>query len=124
VPANYRTINVKTERADPASILNWHRRLIALRRSNAALRDGQVVMLDAGNVNVLSYARVAADGTAVIVSLNMSGVTQKISLGLKAAGVRGSRLTTLVANPAGITDAAADRDVVLPPYAAWVAQVR
>jgi alpha-glucosidase len=124
VPANYRTINVKTERADPASILNWHRRLIALRRSNAALRDGRLVMLDAGNASVLSYARVATDGTAVVVSLNMSGVTQKVLLGLKAAGVRGSRLTTLLANPLGITDGAADRDVVLPPYAAWVAQVR
>ena len=59
-------------------------------------------MLDAGNASVLSYARVAADGAAVVVSLNMSGVTQKVSLGLKAAGVSGARLTTLLANPAGI----------------------
>ena len=123
VPANYRTINVKTERADPASILNWHRRLIALRRSNAALRDGRVVMLDVGNASVLSYARVATDGTAVVVSLNMSGVPQKVSLGLKAAGVGGARLTTLLANPAGIADGAADHDVALPPFAAWIAQV-
>ncbi|GAC1452722.1 MAG: alpha-amylase family glycosyl hydrolase [Steroidobacteraceae bacterium] len=124
VPGNYRTINVKSELADPASILNWHRRLIALRRSRAALRDGRVVMLDPGNASVFSYARVAADGTAVIVSLNMSGATQKISLGLKAAGVTGSRLTTLLANPAAIVAGAADHEVTLPPYAAWVAQLR
>ncbi len=124
VPANYRTINVKTELADPASILNWHRRLIALRRSRPALRDGRVVILDAGNPSVLSYARVAADGAAVVVSLNMSGVTQKVALGLKAAGVSGSRLTTLLANPAGISDGAADHDITLPAYAAWVAQLR
>jgi alpha-glucosidase len=124
VPANYRTINVKTELADPASILNWHRRLIALRRTRPALRDGRVVMLDAGNPSVLSYARVAADGAAVVVSLNMSGVTQKVSLGLKAAGVNGSRLTTLLANPVGISDGPADHDITLPAYAAWVAQLR
>jgi alpha-glucosidase len=124
VPANYRTINVKTELADPASILNWHRRLIALRRTRAALREGRVVMLDPGNPSVLSYARVAADGTAVVVSLNMSGVTQRVLLGLKVAGISGSRLTTLLANPAGITAGAADHDITLPAYAAWVAQLR
>jgi alpha-glucosidase len=124
VPANYHTINVKTELAEPASILNWHRRLIALRRTNPALRDGRLVMLDAGNASVLSYARVAADGTRVVVSLNMSGVSQKVALGLRAAGVSGSRLTTLLANPTSIPDAAADHDVTLPPYAAWMAQVR
>jgi alpha-glucosidase len=124
VPANYRTINVKTELADPASILNWHRRLIALRRTRSALRDGRVVMLDAGNRSVLSYARVAADGAAVVVSLNMSAVAQKVSLGLKAAGLNGSRLTTLLANPVGINDGAADHDITLPAYAAWVAQLR
>jgi alpha-glucosidase len=124
VPANYRTINVKTELADPASILNWHRRLIALRRTNAALRDGRVVMLDPGNGSVLSYARVAADGAAVVVALNMSGVTQTVTLGLKAAGVRGSRLTTLLANPVSLPDAVAGHAVTLPPFAAWVAQVR
>jgi alpha-glucosidase len=124
VPANYRTINVKSELAEPDSILNWHRRLIALRRTNAALRDGRLVMLDAHNASVLSYARVAADGTAVLVSLNMSGVPRNVALGLRTAGVRGSRLTTLMANPANITDTAADHDVTLPPFAAWVAQVR
>ena len=124
VPANYRTINVKTELAEPDSILNWHRRLIALRRTNAALRDGRLVMLDAHNPSVLSYARVAADGTAVVVSLNMSGTTQRVALGLKAAGVSGPRLTTLMANPARITDTGADQAVTLPPFAAWVAQVR
>jgi alpha-glucosidase len=124
VPANYRTINVKTELAEPGSILNWHRRLIALRRTNAALRDGRLVMLDAKNAGVLSYARVAADGTAVVVSLNMSGATQRVALGLKAAGVSGSRLTTLMANPASITDTGADQAVILPPFGAWVAQVR
>jgi len=30
LPPNYRTVNVQAESADPDSLLNWHRRLIAL----------------------------------------------------------------------------------------------
>jgi alpha-glucosidase len=124
VPANYRAINVKRELATPDSLLNWHRRLIALRRTNAALRDGRLVMLDPDNASVLSYARVAADGKTVIVSLNMSGATQTVSLGLKAAGISGSQLTALLANPTSVVGGAPDRAITLPPYAAWVGQMR
>ena len=46
VTPDYRTVNVQSEPADPESLLNWYRRLIALRRSNAALRSGRTVMLD------------------------------------------------------------------------------
>ena len=124
VTANYRTVNVHSESADPQSLLNWYRRLIALRRSNGALRNGRTVMLDPTNASVLSYARVAADGSAVVVSLNMSPAPQTVSLGLAAAGIRGAHLKTLLASPAPLPDAAAGGSVALQPYAAWVAAVR
>src|SRR5205085_11764777 len=76
VPPDYRTVNVRTESADPESLLNWHKRLIALRRSNAALRNGRTVMLDQPNASVLTYARVAPGGATIVVSLNMSGKEQ------------------------------------------------
>jgi alpha-glucosidase len=124
VTADYRTINVQAESADAGSLLNWYRRLIALRRSNPALRNGRMVMLDAGNASVLSYARVADDGKAVIVSLNMSPQTQSVSLGLAAAGVPGSHLTTLLSSPGPpADDGAASGPKTLPPYAAWVAEL-
>src|SRR6201996_3835195 len=37
VPASYAAINVQSEQADPGSLLNWHRELIALRRASPAL---------------------------------------------------------------------------------------
>src|SRR5262249_52475388 len=70
--ANYRTVNVQSEAADPNSLLNWYRQLIALRRSSGALRNGRMVMLDPSNPSVLSYARVADDGKAVLGALHMS----------------------------------------------------
>ncbi|MBV8495610.1 MAG: alpha-glucosidase [Gammaproteobacteria bacterium] len=124
VTANYRTVNVASETRDAGSLLNWHRRLIALRRTSSALRIGRTVMLDQANREVLSYARVAADGTAIVVSLNMSSQPQRVALGLETAGARGSRLQTLLASPAPIPDARADQPVTLAPFAAWVAALR
>ena len=124
VTANYRTVNVQTESADPDSLLNWYRRLIALRRSKAALRSGRTVMLDRTNPSVLTYAQVAPDGQAILVSLNMSPKTQTFTPGLAAAGIRGSRLRTLLSSPGQLPDAAAAAPVTLQPYAAWVAELR
>jgi alpha-glucosidase len=123
VTANYRTVNVQSESADPYSLLSWHRKLIALRRSSAALRDGRTLMLDRANAHVLTYARVAPGGETILVSLNMSAQPQTIRLGLAAAGVHGSRLKTLLASPAPVAAGAADRPVTLAPFAAWVAAV-
>jgi alpha-glucosidase len=124
VTGNYRTVNVQSESADPDSLLNWYRRLIALRRSNAALRSGRTLMLDRADASVLTYARVTADGDSVLVSLNMSAQPQTVALGLAAAGLRGARLHTLLANPHFIADAPANQPVTLPPFAAWVAQLQ
>jgi alpha-glucosidase len=125
VTDDYRAVNVQTEAADPDSLLNWYRQLISLRRSNRALRDGRMVMLDPTNANVLSYARVSDDGETVIVSLNMSPHPQKVSLGLTQAGVRGSHLATLLSSPGALPASAAASDPqTLPAYGAWVAELR
>ena len=124
VTPNYRTVNVRSESADPRSLLNWYRRLIALRRSAAALRSGRTVMLDADNKDVLTYVRVAPSGEAVLVSLNMTARAQRVSPRLAAAGVSGARLHTLLSSPAALPDAAANAPISLPPFAAWVALLR
>jgi len=123
VTANYPSVNVQAESADPQSLLNWYKSLIALRRSSAALRDGRTVMLDRANPHVLTYARVAPGGETILVSLNMSAERQTISLGLGASGVHGAHLNTLLASPGPIGATAADRPVTLEPFAAWVAAV-
>jgi alpha-glucosidase len=124
VTANYLSINVQREAADPDSLLNWYRRLIALRRSERALRCGRVVMLDPTNASVLTYARVSDDGKAVIVSLNMSPRPQTLSLELPQAGLRGTQLQTLLSSPGALPDALASSPHTLPPYASWVAELR
>jgi alpha-glucosidase len=121
VPPDYRTVNVQTETADPHSMLNWHKRLIALRRSSSALRSGRTVMLDRTNASVLTYARVDAHGGTIIVSLNMSPRPQSITLDAPAAGLSGTRYRTLLSSPGAIVDAAASQPIALPAFGAWVA---
>jgi alpha-glucosidase len=120
VPASYEAVNVKSELADPDSLLNWHRKLIGMRRTRRALATGRMVMLDVQNANVLSYARVVKDGQAILVALNMSAVPQTISLDVKSARVRQSTLTTLMTSPVSMARPASASAITLPPYATWV----
>jgi hypothetical protein len=63
---------------------------------------------------------VGTDGKAILVSLNMSPTAAAVSLDLKAAGVTGSRLETLMASPGPMASRAAADRITLPPFAAWV----
>lgn len=116
VPSSYKTINVQSELADPGSLLNWHQRLIALRRSNPALGTGEMRMLDVENTKVLSYERVGKDGHVVLVALNMSGEAQTVSLDTKST----KPPKTLMASPAGMVPPTSVTSITLPPFAAWV----
>src|SRR3984957_19085279 len=71
VPPSYKTHNVATESADPNSILQFYRHLLALRHEDQALLEGDYVDLSPKNDAVLAYLRRSGD-EAVLVLLNMS----------------------------------------------------
>ena len=62
------TANVAVESADPGSLLNLYRRLIHLRRSDAALATGTLVPLDAGSPQVVAYLRRAGSRVVLVVA--------------------------------------------------------
>jgi alpha-glucosidase len=123
VAPDFQKFNVQAELADADSLLNWHKKLIALRRDDPALRSGRTVLLDNNNAHVLSYARVTPEGSGIIVSLNMSAQTESINLNSATAGFAGHRVRTLLSSPAEIAASAGGTRLTLPPYAAWVAAV-
>ena len=52
----YEAVNVEAQQREPASLLNWMKRLIAVRRSSQAFGRGQVEMLLPGNRKIpVSY---------------------------------------------------------------------
>ena len=84
------TTNVKVQESEPDSLLNWHKKLIAMRRSDPTLRDGKQVMLDETNPSVLSYVREGVGGKpAIVVALNFTGEPRTITLDPATAGVAG-----------------------------------
>lgn len=121
--ADYTTKNVKAEMAEPDSLLNWYKELIAMRRSNSALHDGAFTMVDVDNPSVISYVRKAEGSPAVLVSVNMTGEPQTLKLDLSSAGVTGTAVKTLLTSDAALKSAKSTA-VTLPPFAAWVASVR
>ena len=123
VAPDFRDVNVKAQLADGESLLSWHKKLIALRRVDPALRTGRTVMLDPTNPRVLSYARVTVEGSGILVCLNMSAQAQTLTLNGPAAGFAGNRFRTLLSSPGEIAVTAPAMRITMPPYGAWVGAV-
>lgn len=92
VAANYKTVNVQTESADPKSFLNYYKALVALRNSNSALNVGSYRTVAMNNADAAKhcFAYLREDGgKKVLVALNFSDSPQSPGLNLsgKAAGL-------------------------------------
>ncbi len=123
VPPNYHTVNVATESQEPGSLLNWYKALIALRRSNPALRNGSNIMVNTSDPHVLSYLRKdPADGASVLVAMNFTAQARTVAYHLKAQGIEGSKARTLAEN-GGVGKTVSLQHVTLPPFAVLVAEV-
>lgn len=124
VAPNFRTVNVATESRDPLSLLNWNKRVIALRHSIPALRDGGMVMVDAGDPHVLAFLRTAPRGhPCVLVAVNMSAQPRTVSFDLQIPSLYGAAVHTLAASDPSMQTVSALQAVTLPPYASWIASV-
>lgn len=117
VAPNWKTVNVQTELAQPGSLLNWYRQLIALRRNHATLATGAMTFIDNDNPHVLSYVREGSP--RVLVTLNFSGTAQPLRLGLEASSIH-----TLAASDATLQSATTLDGTRLPPYTAWIVELR
>jgi alpha-glucosidase len=97
---------------------------MALRRTNPALHDGKMTMLDTTNPDVLSYLCSNGSGTAVVVAMNFTSEPRTISLDLTSAGITGATVKTLAADNTSLNSITTLKNVTLPPYASWVATVK
>jgi alpha-glucosidase len=121
VPASYKSHNVASELEDPNSVLQFYKRLLALRRHESALLDGDYVALNQDNPNVLSYLRRYKD-EAVLVVLNMSGTSQQVSFNLSAQGFSSAKATTLLTTLASAPRGQVNQ-IDMDPFAVYIARV-
>jgi alpha-glucosidase len=120
IPASYKTVNVQAESAQPDSLLNWYKRLIALRAENPVMRSGQTVMVDRSNPNVLSYLRTGPQaGPALLVAINFTAQPQTVVYHLRAHGVSGSGATGLLETP-GMQRRIDLHHMTLPPFGVFI----
>ena len=125
VAENYRTVNVKVEEGEPNSLLNWHKKLIAMRASDPALRSGKQIMLDDTNPSVLSYVREGVNGSpSVVVALNFTNQPRTVSLDTAKVGVSGSKVKTLMTDAPSLKGASSLHNLTLPPFASWIGSVQ
>jgi maltose alpha-D-glucosyltransferase / alpha-amylase len=77
----FQTINVEAQEADPSSLLNWVRRMIAVRKQHNAFGRGDFTMLYPSNRRILAYTRSFGDETILCVA-NLSRSAQAVELDL------------------------------------------
>jgi alpha-glucosidase len=124
IGSDYPTVNVTSETGQPDTLLTWTHDLIDLRRGYPALHDGGFVMLDPTNPSVLSFVRKAADGSAILVSLNFTAQYQTVHLDLAATGV-GSHYTWVhMDDNVQFGPLYTLSPLTLPPYAALITGVK
>ena len=119
VPPSYKTHNVAAESKDPNSVLEFYRKVLALRHTNSVLLEGNYSALNEDDPNVLSYLR-TYKGKSVLVALNMSGSGQKASFHLGAQGSSPANLHPLVATPGA---GANGPEVTLPAFGVFIGEV-
>jgi maltose alpha-D-glucosyltransferase/alpha-amylase len=81
----YQAVNVEAQERQPFSLLNWMRRLIAVRRQHKVLAQGRVEVVEQRNEKVLAYIRRLGNERILVVA-NLSGSAQSAQflLGLHA----------------------------------------
>ncbi|MEN5092540.1 maltose alpha-D-glucosyltransferase [Pseudomonas protegens] len=84
----YQSVNVETQSGDPHSLLNWTRRMLAVRKQSKAFGRGTLKMLSPSNRRILAYTReyTGPDGKQEIILCvaNVSRSAQAAELDLSA----------------------------------------
>lgn len=96
VNADYRSVNVAGEAADPNSLLSFYKTLIRLRNQHAALRVGDFVLITADNSAVFACLRRSERETILVVINLSSKPVGDLHLTLASGPLSG----TYLANPA------------------------
>ena len=77
----YEAVNVEAQLRDPSSLLNWMKRMLAVRKGSRAFGRGTLSFLTPGNRKILAYLR-EFDGEAILCVANLSRAAQAVELDL------------------------------------------
>ena len=79
----YQAVNVESQERSPFSLLNWMRRLIALRRQHRAFGRGAIEILRPDNRPIFAFIRTLPGEDPILVVANLARTMQPAALDLK-----------------------------------------
>ncbi len=79
----YETVNVEAQARSPSSLLNWMKRLIAVRRAHKTFGRGALEFIYPGNRKIFAYIR-SYEGEVILCVVNLSRHAQPVELDLQA----------------------------------------
>ena len=79
----FEALNVEAQAREPSSLMNWTKRMLAMRNATQAFGRGRFTMLHPGNRKVLAYVREHGEDVILCV-FNVSRVAQPVELSLEA----------------------------------------
>jgi maltose alpha-D-glucosyltransferase/alpha-amylase len=77
----YQSVNVEAQGRSPGSLINWMRKLIAVRQGYRTFGRGKLTFLKPSNRKVIAYTR-TLDGEAVLCVANLARSAQQVALDL------------------------------------------
>jgi maltose alpha-D-glucosyltransferase/alpha-amylase len=77
----YQAVNVEAQSREPSSLLNWMKRLIAVRKAHRAFGRGTFTMLHPGNRKIIAYVREHED-EVILCAANLARSAQPVELDL------------------------------------------
>ena len=79
----YEAVNVESQSRNPSSLMNWTKRLIAVRKNYKAFGRGNISFLEPGNRKILAYVR-EWENEKILCVVNLSRTAQPVELDLSA----------------------------------------
>ncbi len=80
--AGFQAVNVESQTRNPSSLLNWMKRIIAVRKRFKAFGEGSLEFIKPANRNILAFIR-SFDGTNILCVANLSRSAQPVHLELQ-----------------------------------------
>jgi len=77
----YQAVNVEAQSREPSALLNWMKRLIAVRKGHRAFGRGTFTMLHPGNRKIIAYVRENED-EVILCTANLARSAQPVELDL------------------------------------------
>jgi glycosidase len=118
-------ISLEEQKTDPASLWNYYRDLIRLRKSNTAISDGNFSFIDNNNDQIITFIR-WKDDQNILAALNLSDDAQEITISQEEFPVKIRSFSFLFGTTTSISPEIEKRQVTfeLEPYGIRVWKIK